>query len=324
MVRRVFLIAALVAGIALARPAPSQAATLVVDDDKQQCPAATHASIQAAIDSAIGGDTIEVCAGTYAEQLVFREGKDSLTLRSTTPQGAIIRPPEAVANFGAIPLIWVTGAANITIEGFWITGPVPVSICAPSEIVAILVENGGSAAVQENYIAEVRPADSEVGWCYPSYGVMVRPGAENDATTVTITDNMIEHYLTGGVLAGGTGASATIMRNQILGDGPTTMGRQFSIEIRGGATAEIVENDVGRNEYTGAGEIFSTGIQVEQAAPNIRIERNRSTGNDYGIALSTISGAIVRGNQALSNAVYGIVAFADVRQSVFQSNQARA
>jgi parallel beta-helix repeat protein len=323
MIRRALLIAALAGGMYLACPASSQAATLVVDDDKAQCPAAVFTTIQSAIDNAGDGDIVEVCDGTYDEQLTIGADKKDLTLRSKTPQKAIIRAPEALANFDAVPLILVTGADNVTIQGFWITGPMSVSICAPSVIAAVLVENGGSATIQQNYIAEIRPADQEVNWCYPSYGVLIRPGRGGVDTSVTVVDNLIEHYLSDGVLVQGAAASARIMRNQILGYGPTRIGRQFGIEIRDGATAEIINNDIGRNEYSGPEEVYSAGIRLDQSAGNVRVERNRVSWNDIGIALSSVASPTVRSNQALSNANYGIAALADVRLGVFEGNQAR-
>jgi hypothetical protein len=43
------------------------AATLTVDDDRADCPAAAYTSVQAAVDAARSGDTITICPGAYAE-----------------------------------------------------------------------------------------------------------------------------------------------------------------------------------------------------------------------------------------------------------------
>ena len=55
-----------VVGVLLAAPA-APAATLSVDDDRQDCTAAAYTSVQDAIDAAAPGDTIAICPGTYAE-----------------------------------------------------------------------------------------------------------------------------------------------------------------------------------------------------------------------------------------------------------------
>lgn len=65
LVRLLMAIALLAALLAL--PGPVGAATLVVDDDGVQCPGAPYTTIQAAVNAAGPGDTIQVCAGTYLE-----------------------------------------------------------------------------------------------------------------------------------------------------------------------------------------------------------------------------------------------------------------
>ena len=61
----------------LALVAPAQAATLSVDDDGEDCPAATFSSVQAALDAANAGDTVAICPGTY------REGSGAVAARTT-------------------------------------------------------------------------------------------------------------------------------------------------------------------------------------------------------------------------------------------------
>ena len=56
------------------------------------------ATIQKAVDTAIGGDTIIVNAGTYAGARIRTSGTSSgvMTLRSATPFAAIINAPGAL------------------------------------------------------------------------------------------------------------------------------------------------------------------------------------------------------------------------------------
>jgi nitrous oxidase accessory protein NosD len=58
--------------------------TLVVDDDKKQCPAADFTAINAAVTAARPGDTIKVCPGLYAESIVVN--KANLVLEGATSQ----------------------------------------------------------------------------------------------------------------------------------------------------------------------------------------------------------------------------------------------
>src|SRR5262249_51283242 len=50
---------------------PAGARSLVVDDDRVNCPTATFSRIQDAIDAAFRGEVAHVCAGPYAGQLVI-------------------------------------------------------------------------------------------------------------------------------------------------------------------------------------------------------------------------------------------------------------
>jgi hypothetical protein len=64
------------------------AATLTVDDDKGDCPAAAFTSIQAAVDAAAAGDTVVVCKGEYSEG-TGQPGTNALTItKSLTLKGA--------------------------------------------------------------------------------------------------------------------------------------------------------------------------------------------------------------------------------------------
>lgn len=75
------------------RPGAAQVpAELVDDDDAAECPAATHATIQAAVDAVpSGGDAnITVCAGAY-DELVAISGKGAVRL--TGVGDPVLTPP---------------------------------------------------------------------------------------------------------------------------------------------------------------------------------------------------------------------------------------
>src|SRR5437879_2060427 len=89
--RRSALFCALALIAALAPPAGAR--SLVVDDDRANCPSATFSRIQDAIDAAFPGEVVHVCAGTYAEQLVVAK-----PIQIHGVPGARVAPANMVAN----------------------------------------------------------------------------------------------------------------------------------------------------------------------------------------------------------------------------------
>src|SRR5919202_2721701 len=74
--------------------APASAGERVVDDDHVQCPDAQFTSIEAAVQSAAPGDTVQVCAGTYRETVTI--DKPGLKVYSTPRQAAVIQAPAII------------------------------------------------------------------------------------------------------------------------------------------------------------------------------------------------------------------------------------
>ena len=82
------LLPALVSAGVLCCAQGAYAATLTVDDDKADCPAAAYTSVQAAVDAAHDGDTIVICKGEYVEG-TGAPGTNALTITdSITLKGA--------------------------------------------------------------------------------------------------------------------------------------------------------------------------------------------------------------------------------------------
>ncbi len=82
---------------ALAISGQAMAATIRVDDDKAQCPTAAFTSVQAAVTAAAPGTRIEVCPGTYQEQVTVPVGKNNLDLVSQKRLAAVIKAPALMA-----------------------------------------------------------------------------------------------------------------------------------------------------------------------------------------------------------------------------------
>ena len=102
-----FLPVLVAAGVLCSAPS-AYAATLTVDDDKADCPAAGYTSVQAAVDAAAPNDTIVICPGKYAEGSgapgtnAVTITKNNLKLRGAGAGFVTISPKSSGVNFGSI------------------------------------------------------------------------------------------------------------------------------------------------------------------------------------------------------------------------------
>jgi hypothetical protein len=110
---------AVVAGVccALAVAAPAHAGeTLVVDDDRKDCPDAETTSIQAAVDNASEGDRVEVCPGNYPESITV----DTDAVELVGDRATVVDPGGAEATLKqngtlAVRIPKTEGAAGTTV-----------------------------------------------------------------------------------------------------------------------------------------------------------------------------------------------------------------
>jgi nitrous oxidase accessory protein NosD len=243
----------------------SAAVTVIVDDDgyatpPSNCGGATPASnsIEAAVEAAPAGATVNVCPGTYIEQVSFESDDNGTTIRSIVSRAAIIKAPTTIATnlVDEKAIVHVNAATGIRILSFTITGPGPLN--CDSIHYGVWVENGGSAQIDDNHITDIRdndPAslDPPLSGCQNGVGIQVGRRYTDGPTsgTATITRNLIDRYQKNGMTVDNVGSSATIVGNTVRGWGPTKAIAQNGIQISRGAFGDVRNNDVSENIYTG-------------------------------------------------------------------------
>src|SRR5437762_6836443 len=261
---RVGIALALVFGLLLASSTAALAITRWVNDDDPNgglyappgtsCNNPGYRTIQAAVTAAATGDDINVCPGTYEEQVTIPAGKDNLRLRSTRQWEAVIKVPTVMAPVsGKFTILRVAGAQNVTILAFTITGPGP-SACGSLHY-GVRVDNGGSANILGNHITDIRDqyTAGQLSGCQNGMGVVVG-GHFNDGVFSTgsarIEGNLVDNYQKNGVVVGGFGSSAVIAANRVFGFGPSSTIAQNGIEVLQDATAEVKHNFSSGHMYT--------------------------------------------------------------------------
>jgi len=260
-------------------------ATLLVDDDLMQCPTAQYTSIQAAVTAAGPGDHIDVCPGTYTEQVVIPTGKDNIRLRSTQQWAAVIKaPPVMMLDPLFVPaytIVRVAGAQNVTILAFTITGPGPGT--CNSLNYGVRVADGGSADILGNHIKDIRdaPPPPNVSGCQNGVAVLVGRWIDGTTGSARIIGNVIDSYQKNGPTVDNAGSHAEIAHNRILGVGPSATIAQNGIQVSRGATADIRQNFVSGNIY--APQTFAASGILFFGPGAVFTDHNTVTGNDLGV-----------------------------------------
>ena len=115
----------------------------------------------------------------------------------------------------------------------------------------------------------------------------------------TIKGNTLSKYQKGGIVANGTGTNVKVQSNTVTGVGPVDYIAQNGIQIGYGAKAQVLNNTVSANAYTGTNFASSGGILVVGGecygdglayTTNTDIVGNIVTNNDVGIYLSNAPG----------------------------------
>jgi parallel beta-helix repeat protein len=279
--RTLALVGGAVGALGLTAPVAAGAATRTVDDDGVQCPAAGFTTIQSAVDAAGPGDQINVCRGTYAEDVTIGAGKDGLSLLSSTATAAAtVKSPNPFT---------VLGAQGVSIQKFRIE-PTTAGIFA---------FDGGFDLIRNNLIV-----GGEIG--------IDLIGSQAD----TVRDNtLLAQTLAGVFVQGGSNpAAADVLNNTVTGGtasatfgviygasagavsglafGNTISKHTFAIDVTSGpADVSLKANTVFQN---GGGIFITSTVPVE-------VENNRVNGNaTYGIEVHT-GGHTLLSNNARSN-----------------------
>ena len=116
----------------------------------RSCNRPGYPTIQSAVDAAAPGDRINVCAGTYTEEVTIPPGKDNIELRSVQFWAAVIKAPPVMLGVTK-SIVRVNGAQNVTILAFTITGP--GSEPCDSLRYGVRVDDSGSADILGNPVS---------------------------------------------------------------------------------------------------------------------------------------------------------------------------
>lgn len=219
--------------------------TLVVGQDQTTCPGQTFSQIQAAIDQALPGDSVQVCKGVYSEPQLFINKR----LNLNGDPGVFLVPPSFTQNASGLasgaPIaagIFVAKADPVSITGMTIDGiNNSINQCSP-RLVGIYYQNA-SGKIDSVVVTNMKLGPGLSG-CQSGTGILVESGDGAGTSRVEIVNSKIHDFQKNGITANETGTFVSVHENVVTGLGPTTGAAQNGIQIGFGATGRIVGNTV--------------------------------------------------------------------------------
>lgn len=297
----------------------AQAATLQVSttgSDSGNCQSGACQTIGYALtQAAASGDTVQVAAGTYSEELTIN--------KSVTVQGAgnstIIQAPGVLTTNPDVPggspgqktaIIFVTGGTTVaSMRNLQVQGP-GSSGCGS---IGYGVFVGGNAALTVDTVHFTAIRDNPLGGC--QNGTAVRFGSLSPVQVGSgaVLNSVIDDFQKNGITVTNTGSNVTVRGNTVSSIAGQPLA-QNGIQVNGGAVA-LVDNNTISNLHCGLpaatcgpDTAWSMGILLSDAGAGTQITNNRvsnSDGNLYAYG-STTTPITMSGNQ-FSTGVYANV-----------------
>jgi hypothetical protein len=268
------------------------ASTVVVGSCKPSL--TSFSTIQGAVTAAPGGSTIEVCPGTYPEQVTIKS--KSLTLVGIvagTSDAAVLTPPPGglvvnATDFGGGEVaaqILVENSTGVTISHLTVDGNGNALASCGTNLIGIYFQNSAGKItdnVARNQI--LGPADEG---CQVGLGIDVE--GDSAALAVSVSNNSVHNYQKNGITASGPGTGGgpamAITGNTVIGIGATPVIAQNGIQIGLGSTGKVTSNTVADDIYTG-GNSAGAGILI-YASTGITVSGNSVESTQFGIATVT-------------------------------------
>jgi parallel beta-helix repeat protein len=255
------------------QPPGFSTADVLVDDDRVQCPAAVYSDLQAAVDIALPGQTIAVCAGSYTGTITVPSGKTGLTLlgaggtpatRNSDPakEAILLGSPDGQPGFAI-------QADGTTIIGFTIlrTSDTGIEVKVGDGSTTI---NGTTIA--SNVIDTTGDPETLGPDCAGGRGVNIEV-----ADDVLIEDNLVR-------LSCGAGIRLMAAVNTIVQHNTITGSRKRpGIAVRNGSNHNKIISNVSRGNREG-------GISLQGSTDNVVQDNSMSDNGLSGIPLRDIPG----------------------------------
>lgn len=249
-----------------------------------------YPTISAAVSAAPSGSTVDVCPGTYAEQVTITKPLTLQGVTSGTANQAVVTVPAAGLAANTTSMFGESVAAQILVEG---PGPVIISdiavdgtggdLACSSWIAGIFYGSGSSGTV--NGVRASGQVDTTCG-----VGIWAENGGSSNES-VTIRNSSVYNVDSAGIFVG-SGPTPTLTAN-VDNDVVSASAATAAID------ADSVDGQVQNNT------VSTATFGVFDLSPNVTVASNTIEGTNYGIYLG--SGGKASGNRVSGSSIDGIL-----------------
>jgi hypothetical protein len=265
------------------------------------CAEPGYSTIQGAIGAAGKGTTIQICPGTYSEQLSITK---SLKLQAAgglytstielpaTPANSTTECDAAAGKTGdGTPQdeISICTPGVVSLTGLTVVAKWPAGTCNDN-LYGILV--AGGATLKAKHVTMLGAGASPINGCQGGVGIEVGLSSTTpvEAGHASLTDDNVSEYQKNGITVDGAGSSAKIARATVVGDPQTTQIAQNGIQISDGAEGTIRSSSIEDNQCRAAScgsdawsETQATGVLFYGAASGSSVTGSSLFENDDNV-----------------------------------------
>jgi parallel beta helix pectate lyase-like protein len=290
----------------------AEAATLTVGT----CPGAGFSTIQSAVNAAHAGDTVNVCPGSYPEQVSINKALTVQGITVSNQDAAVILPPiggllanatDPISGLPEAAQVLVAPEGNrmksVTLYNLAIDGTNNgVTACTPG-VTGILYQNASGTI--SNVAIRNQMLPTALSGCDSGTGIRVESSQNVSGTkSVTVQNSTVHDYQKNGITALGDGSSVKLLSNSVRGQGPTTGGTENGIQVSYGAVGQVENNNVIDNIFLGNNEFVASGILIYESS-GVQVMGNTVGNNQFGVAVESTAMAAADMTIIKNNEIFG-------------------
>jgi serine protease len=267
--------------------------TLSVTGNDTSCSTAGYLTISSAVTAAASGDTVQVCPGTYAEQVTVTTPNLTITGPASGSPPAIIEPTTVACNTTDMAaVVFVSGVSGVTVENLTVNGSAgggtTFTSCSssPQDFWGVVYQNA-SGTITGDSVLNMTPSTNFSGGNNEDSGIYVQ--SSTGTSTVTISLNKVSGYQKNGITCNDAHTNCSITKNTVTGPGPISTEAQNGIQVGFGATGTVSSNIVSDSDYTFASTATASGILIIQAS-DTSVTGNLLTDDQHAIVLESVGG----------------------------------